>query len=156
LGNNPTVQGIFAMANNALGGVSGLPSLGDINTAVDIINRAFDECKFIYFIPVTKSALIAGSSTSSSDQINIDLSIVPNPFEYQTDIKFSLSQDSKVSVEIYNTIGEKIATLYEGQVVADQVYTFKYTASENTGQQVLLCVIRAPNGQAVKRMVLIR
>jgi hypothetical protein len=157
LGGSPSVQAIFDMANNALGGIStsGV-SLSNINAAVDIINRAFDECAFIYFIPVIKSDITQEPLAVSSEQNAINLSVSPNPFENQTSIAFSLLQDSKVSVEIYNVIGSKISTLYEGLAMADQVYTFNYDVPGSFREQVLLCVIRTQNGNVVKRMVLVR
>ena len=93
--------------------------------------------------------------TPTLDPMNIDLTIAPNPFTDQTNINFTLSEDSKVSVEIFNITGAKIATVYEGQVFANEPNTFKYVPELN-GNQVLLCVIRTSNGIAEKRMLLVR
>jgi hypothetical protein len=84
------------------------------------------------------------------------MNIVPNPFAGQTDISYTLAEDSKVSVEIYNLIGAKIATLYEGEVMGGQINKVTYEPSNSTGNQVLLCIIRTANGVAEKRMVLMR
>ena len=48
LGGNPaTVNNILALANLALGGQNTGASLPDINSALDAINRGFDECRFL-------------------------------------------------------------------------------------------------------------
>ena len=41
----PTAGNLLALANAALGGATGLPSLSDINTAVNNVNVAFDGCR---------------------------------------------------------------------------------------------------------------
>jgi len=151
LGTNCTVQNIFNLANNALGGVSGLPGVNQINDAVSTINEAFSNCRFIYFIPQSKSTGI-----SVPDKMNIGLNIVPNPFREETEITFNLSMDTKATVEIYNLIGAKIATLFNDEVTAGQDYTVRFTPSNTNGQEVMVCIVRTPAGTAVKKMILIK
>jgi hypothetical protein len=153
LGPVPTVQGILDLANEALGGNIVGPSLSDIQMAADLINNAFHECRFVYFIPQTKSNVEPVTTTLKSE---IDLHIMPNPFESETDIQFSVPKDSRATVEIYNLLGAKVTNLYNDVVEANKVYTVKYIPTEATGSQILICVIRTDNGTAEKRMVLIR
>jgi hypothetical protein len=156
LGSNPTVQGLLVLANKALGGVNvGSCLLSDICKAVDIINNAFDECRFVTFTAACKSLEVETSAPAPNPQL-IDMNIVPNPFAGQTDISYTLAEDSKVSVEIYNLVGAKVATLYEGEVMGGQINKVTYEPSNSTGNQVLLCIIRTANGIAEKRMVLMR
>jgi hypothetical protein len=81
---------------------------------------------------------------------------MPNPFESETDIQFSVPKDSRATVDIYNILGAKVTNLYNDVVEANKVYTVKYIPTEATGSQILICVIRTDNGTAEKRMVLIR
>jgi hypothetical protein len=104
----------------------------------------------------TITSIETESETAAVHPIDIDLNIAPNPFAGQTNINYTLSKDTKVTVEIYNIMGAKVATLYEGEVLAGQLNTVKYESTEVTGNQVLLCVIRTPKGVAEKRMVVLR
>jgi len=42
----------------------------------------------------------------------------PNPFNPETAIVYDLKQNSRVKISIYNALGQKVATLYDGQQVA--------------------------------------
>ncbi|HRI46078.1 MAG TPA: T9SS type A sorting domain-containing protein [Ignavibacteriaceae bacterium] len=69
----------------------------------------------------------------------------PNPFNPSTTIKFGLSKDSKVTLEVYNIIGEKVTTLinqdmsagyhninFSGNELSTGIYIYKITANEFT------------------------
>jgi hypothetical protein len=42
----------------------------------------------------------------------------PNPFNPETAIEYDLKKSGSVKISIYNTLGQKVATLYDGQQVA--------------------------------------
>ena len=54
----------------------------------------------------------------------------PNPFSYSTTIMFSLPEKGKVTLEIYNLIGSKIATLFEGFADKDNTYKVEFQGKE--------------------------
>jgi hypothetical protein len=71
------------------------------------------------------------------------LSNYPNPFNAQTNITFNLPEDSDVTLEVYNTLGQKIDTIVNDHMNAGQhtvswdagslssgVYFYKLTAGE--------------------------
>jgi hypothetical protein len=52
LGADPTVHGLLNLANRALAGLNTAPaSLGDIHSAVGLINESFDECRSTCGLP---------------------------------------------------------------------------------------------------------
>jgi len=53
----------------------------------------------------------------------------PNPFNPATTINFSLSQSSPVSLIVYNTLGEKVKTLFNG-FAEPGVYSFYFNGSD--------------------------
>ncbi len=57
-----------------------------------------------------------GGSTVSED--NFDLNNFPNPFNPSTTISFELAQPSNVSLNVYNVLGRKVATLVDDNLDA--------------------------------------
>ncbi|MBX2977283.1 MAG: hypothetical protein KF721_14230 [Ignavibacteriaceae bacterium] len=52
----------------------------------------------------------------------------PNPFNPSTTIKFGLPKDSQVSLEIFNILGEKVATLIDKEMPAGY-HNFQFSTS---------------------------
>ena len=144
-GGQPSVADIYYMANQALGGNAVVCSLGDITSAIGVINDALDECRFIYF-----SEPAYQPQTSSPD---VNLNVTPNPFRDVVEISFNLKSDSKVTIDIYNIQGVKVATIYEGEAKAGFEYTHKFTPANNQGEQVFLVVLKTMFGTTTKRII---
>ncbi len=113
----PTVQGLFDMANNALGGGT-LPAgitLTNLASAVDLINNVFDECRISMGYNQTPLTCIA-------DRAAFDVSPVPI-IDYATVI-YQFSYASSVTIEVRNNLGVLLFTYvdptpsYLGKVVS--------------------------------------
>jgi hypothetical protein len=67
---------------------------------------------------------------------DVTFSISPNPFEDQIQIRYSLPQKMTVRIDLYNTLGNKLATILPSQVQnGDQTissYIAPYTQKEGT------------------------
>jgi hypothetical protein len=48
------------------------------------------------------------------------LSSYPNPFNATTTLQYNLLQSSGVTIEIYNIVGQRVATLFEGILQAGE------------------------------------
>jgi hypothetical protein len=160
LGSNNKVSDLYSLANRALGGeiISGC-SLGDITTALGTLNSGLDQCRFIYFCsvpcaPVT-SPQPGGNTTLTRLPNNNEavLSVAPNPFSESTEIRYTLSTDSRVSLEVYNLYGTKVATLYEGEAKAGFDYTYRFDPVGNNSEQVFLVVLKTEFGTITKRVI---
>jgi hypothetical protein len=63
------------------------------------------------------------------NELPITLSIYPNPYSGSTQIGYSLNEQSVINIEIYNAIGEKVATLINSNQAAGE-YKYDFSARE--------------------------
>ena len=78
----------------------------------------------------------------------------PNPFNPSTLIKYSIAKDVNVNISVYNTIGEKVATLVNGFQQAGR-YEVNFNAG-NLTSGVYFYTIEAGDYKAVKKMLLMK
>ncbi len=74
----------------------------------------------------------------------------PNPFNPTTTIKFSLKEDSNVSIKIYNIIGATVRTLIDEEMKAayhEVIWDGKNTAGKQVGSGFYFCKMVASNGE---------
>jgi hypothetical protein len=81
----------------------------------------------------------------------------PNPFNPSTKISFSLASDSKVTMKIFNVLGQEIVTLIDGNLAAGE-HEINFNASSlNSGVYLYQINAEGSNGQrfsSVKKMIL--
>jgi hypothetical protein len=132
-----TVQGLYNLANDALGQARTFPAevtcgeityivnLSAIQSAVDMINNAFDGCRIFagwvdekftcpnQCLPSTfslpKSAVVIGNEGNS-------LQVYPNPFSNKVTFEFVPATDAHAELEIQNILGQKVITLMNRRV----------------------------------------
>ncbi|MBD3233545.1 MAG: T9SS type A sorting domain-containing protein [candidate division Zixibacteria bacterium] len=78
----------------------------------------------------------------------------PNPFNANTNIAFELPEESVVSLEVYNLLGQKLATLADGKKAAGR-YVVSWDASSYSSG-VYFYRLTTENFSATKRMSLIK
>ena len=78
----------------------------------------------------------------------------PNPFNPSTSIKYSVAQDGFVNVSVFNLIGEKVATLVNGNVKAGS-YDVNFNAS-SLSSGVYFYSIEAGDFKSVRKMMLMK
>jgi len=77
----------------------------------------------------------------------------PNPFNAKTVIEYQLPEASEVTLEVYNLLGEKVATLVDGEreagyksviwdasAVSSGLYFYKLTAGDYTNTRRMMLV----------------
>jgi len=57
----------------------------------------------------------------------------PNPFNPSTEIEFSLEATERAALEVYNVLGRRVTTLFDGIAQAGQHYTVMFDAGELAG-----------------------
>jgi len=83
----------------------------------------------------------------------------PNPFNPTTTIRFAVPQAGKVTLEIYNIIGQKIATLIDGNVTAGthtSVWNGKDAAGHVMASGVYFYKLTAGDFTATEKMILMK
>jgi hypothetical protein len=98
-----------------------------------------------------------GFSFSSAVEIEIGLtprelmlgSNYPNPFNPETTIEFTLPDDGRALLKVYNTLGQEIATIFDAQASAGRIYQARFNgASVPSG---VYYYVLDHNGQRVVR-----
>ncbi|MES2430588.1 MAG: hypothetical protein V4556_06590 [Bacteroidota bacterium] len=122
------MAGLYKLANDVLGGLNVSNSFGnDVANAVDKINNAFDGCRSMvgfYDVPAVigtnRSAFAALGAVTVTEKKTGTLNVAAYPNPYTDKVNFSIT--SPVSgigtMEVYNMIGQKIATVYKGHLFA--------------------------------------
>ncbi len=60
----------------------------------------------------------------------------PNPFNPDTKIQFAVEEAGNVQLSIYNAKGQKIATVFDGEVEGNQYYEKVWNGKDKTGKDV--------------------
>ncbi len=83
----------------------------------------------------------------------------PNPFNPQTRFTFEIPEQSRVKIEVFNLLGEHIATLADGEL-PDGVYRGQWNGRSEAGlampSGLYFLVMRADDFQQQRRMILMR
>ncbi|MEW6685381.1 MAG: T9SS type A sorting domain-containing protein [Candidatus Edwardsbacteria bacterium] len=84
----------------------------------------------------------------------------PNPFSQNTDIRYQIADDSKVSLKIYNVAGQLVRTLLAYEPKSPGAYKVTWDSRDESGKQVSAGVyfyrLEAGNFTDTKKMILLR
>ena len=125
------------------------PGTSLLRTTVNGINF-FDDTSMTFVL----------SDPTTTDEINIILERnFPNPFNSQTTIRYFLLTDDEVSLRIYNVLGQRVASLYEGFRRAG-TYDVSWSGTDQSGNAVSSGVyfyeVRTNMGKKSRSMVYLR
>ncbi|MBI5474592.1 MAG: T9SS type A sorting domain-containing protein [Ignavibacteriae bacterium] len=77
----------------------------------------------------------------------------PNPFNPETNIKFSVEETGRATLEIFNLLGQKVATLFDNVVEAGYYQTVKVDGA-HLASGMYLYRLQTGNYVGVKKLVL--
>jgi hypothetical protein len=157
-----TVTELLALANDLLGGtklpganIGGyiVPSYADVSSAVDAINRGFDEWRQYVgsygtelYCPelLTSTARLStgGTFDQTASSIMMNVKAFPNPYTDRVQFNIESSVSGKGSLVVYNMLGQKVKTVFEGYVFAGrgQVVDFKVPAASRANLIYVLTI----------------
>jgi len=111
-----TIDGLFLLANDVLGGVVTNISASSVNEAVDVINNAFDECRILvgsipYTQSLTKTQLIVKAIDINKENIEAnELKVVayPNPYKNYFQLQVTSTVPGMAKIEFFTMNGQKV------------------------------------------------
>lgn len=181
-GNPETGEGWYAFENNpgsTLGGGAGfvffagpfdfapadtqwvmlalIPAVGEDNFAsITKLKNKVDELRGLPYDSLAVSSRIITSVDDKNESLSLEYGLdqnYPNPFNPTTKIEYSIPQESQVKIEIFNLLGQKVATLinaeqnagrhsvtWDASDVSSSIYFYQITADSyiNTKKMILL------------------
>jgi fibronectin-binding autotransporter adhesin len=105
----------------------------------------------------TRHEITLGGQSIWSVQLPFEYALdqnYPNPFNPVTTIQFSLEKPGKTVLEIYNVLGQKVATLVDGNLSAG-AYRYQWNAS-GMASGMYFYRLRSDNFVATKKMLLVK
>jgi hypothetical protein len=161
-----TVGGLFSLASdalcnkdNVLGTEQGV-SLSEIAGAAGSINEVFDECRIsvgwnIGACPasdVPPPARITVSANAEAATIGkLKVTTYPNP--YRNNVRFVIESPvaGQAILDVYNVAGQKIQTLFNGHIDANETRTIDYKPAVANG--MMIYTLRIGNRQVTGKLI---
>ncbi len=114
------------------------PKPGDLVTVTSFVDYEFGRYKLRpmddSYITLNGTAAV-GNDVPTIDKLGGFKSISPNPFNPQTNIKFVVNKDNLVQVNVYNIRGEKVRTLIQDRLPANE-YNVVWNGTDDSGKSV--------------------
>ena len=162
--NTPDVFG-FAMGfvqrmengNTLIGWGAGNPSVTEVTAdGTKVYEMTFDPGIYSYraFRYDWQPATISSASAERTPAAYMLAQNYPNPFNPTTTIHFSIAQQSPVSLEVFNTLGQRVATLVDEERPPG-TYSERFDGTR-LASGVYICRLKAGNFTAAQKMVLLR
>ncbi len=175
--NTATVANLLDLANDVLGGIlvpgtagangNIVPSYSNVNYAVDMFNNAFDGCRIgLGYFPCQQTcdnygfpcapvlggtlearSIVAEEAGANDTKASVKVSVFPNPFSDKVKFTIDPSVSGKATLKIYNTLGQLMTTLFQGEVPAGKSKIIPYNVP--VGSKGNLFYIYEQNGQRI-------
>ena len=106
-----TVDGLFDLANDVLGGVNTTIRPSTIQQAVEVINNAFDGCRVLTGTIPYDAQLITSTRVDKEKQIissTLKVTAYPNPYKDRFQLLIYSSMNGLAKIEFFNLNGQKV------------------------------------------------
>jgi type IX secretion system substrate protein len=186
--NGKSIEELIYLADSALTycGYTGSPNYADLDSCIKRINRAFDgpyvavsfspliiagthTLAEVYFLhapppgntPIIRPRLSAGASDLTPGRYEL-LQNYPNPFNPTTIIEFNLPEAARVTLNVYNLIGQQVASVLDNREFDDGEQSVEFDASSLPSGIYFyrISAVRTEDGRpvynAMKKMILIK
>jgi hypothetical protein len=161
-----TVSGLFGLANDAIGNKDGVVgteqglSLSEIAGGAGSINEVFDECRIsvgwnIGACPASNAIAPPRITVSASAEAatigKLKVSTFPNP--YRNNVRFVIESPvaGQAILDVYNIAGQKIQTLFNGHIDANETRTIDFKPAVANG--MMIYTLRIGNQQVTGKLI---
>jgi Secretion system C-terminal sorting domain len=79
----------------------------------------------------------------------------PNPFNPSTKFTFAVKNNEQVAVKVFNTIGQEVATLFNGVAAANKIYEMNFNAA-GFASGTYFYMLKTSDRYEIKKMVLLK
>ncbi len=108
-----------------------------------------------YSEPVTINVSTATSVDEVAPKVFALFQNYPNPFNPETQIKFSVDATAQATLELYNTLGQKVATLFNDVAEAGRYYNIRVNAT-SLASGIYFYELQSGGRSELKKMVVLR
>jgi len=126
-----------------------------LNDIKNISSGQITDAQFSFGVDRGDIILHAEEKSSGAPDIFTLEQNYPNPFNPGTRIKFTLPENEKVVLEVYNVLGEKVTTLVDQSLNAG-LHEVKFDASSGISTGVYIYRLQAGDFTSVRKMILIK
>ena len=131
---------------------------GDFNKQLSLDNITLDagvndRSGFVASININGSALAVNNNINLPGSFSLKQNF-PNPFNPTTTINYVLATKSEVNLDVYNTLGQKVRTLVNGQFSAGE-HSVHFDAN-NLASGVYIYRLKAGNFVQTKKLILLK
>ena len=107
----------------------------------------------LYFVQYTLGSPILGVSENEIIANKINLNAYPNPFSSATQISYELTENAKVTVAVYDVLGNKVLTLADNEAQNSGTHSLEFNA-KNQAKGIYLVSVNIDGQAYTKRIVL--
>ena len=79
----------------------------------------------------------------------------PNPFNPSTKFTFAVKNNEQVAVKVFNTIGQEVATLFNGVAAANKIYEMNFNAA-GFASGTYFYMLKTSDRYEIKKMILMK
>jgi len=144
-------------------------SISDVNFTATFLNERYDGCRDPFaeepdFLTSTESSTGRSQNTGADEtpalpkEFRVNQSY-PNPFNPSATIEYALPSDGNVTIEIYDAIGRKVATLlseYRSAGYHSVTWLGKDEGGTAVASGVYFCRVQFGPKAAIQKMILLR
>jgi len=110
--------------------------------------------------PVSAAPLVTARQYAVNQKVTnsallLPFSAYPNPFMQEVNIRFSVPQTQTVSLKVYDSQGQEVTTLFQGEALANQTYNRQWQANHSSAG-IYILRLQTKDRQSHQKVILTR